>query len=280
MKGASGTMSNDTTRTIQNILKRMFFAFSDICERNNLRYYLIDGSLLGAIRHKGFIPWDDDMDIAMPRPDYEKFCQIAKEELPSNMYFVSYEESLKGQYFGEIAHLFCKDMKIETSYFDRDITTDVWLDIMIMYGMPDNAYKRKVHYKRYYLCKGVARLGRIKNVGDRKYSKIEKMALFIARKIDLSKLFNTEKLLLRSVSILKKYPFDKSNYVVVVPSEYGDREIMPKEYYTKERHGEFEGKTILIAGEAEKILTSLYGDYMELPPVEKRTSKHKVRILT
>lgn len=272
-------MSEKSVEKIQSVLRKMFFTFVDICEKHQLKYYLIDGSLLGAVRHKGFIPWDDDIDVAMPRPDYEKFCQIADRELPSNIYFISYEKSLKGKYFGEIAHLFCKDLKLETEYFDRKITTDIWMDIMIMYGMPNSSLRRRIHYGRYYFCKGLARMGRISNIGKRQYSICEKKLITLARKVDLSKIINTEKLLLHSVSILKEYDYEQSEYIVVVPSEYGMSEIMPKKYYTQERFGEFEGKTILIAGEAEKILASLYGDYMKLPSIEKRVCKHKTKII-
>ena len=272
-------MDNKNSNEIQSVLKKMFFVFVNICEKHQLKYYLIDGSLLGAVRHKGFIPWDDDIDVAMPRPDYEKFCQIADKELPSNIYFVSYEKSLKGTYFGEIAHLFCKDMRLETEYFDRKITTDIWMDIMIMYGMPSGSLRRKLHYGRYYLCKGLARMGRIQNIGERKYSICEKALIELARKVNLSKIIDTEKLLLHSVSILKEYPYENAEYIVVVPSEYGMREIMPKKYYTTVRHGEFEGRRILIPGKSEKILVSLYGDYMKFPPIEKRVCKHKTTII-
>lgn len=268
-----------TSKRIQNECKKILTEFIRICNQHHLRYYLIDGSMLGAVRHRGFIPWDDDMDVAMPRPDYEKFCQIASDELPSNMYFVSYEDSLKGNHLGEIAHIFSRDMSIKMNYFSGERTTNVWIDIMIMYGMPQSRMMQFLHYKHFYLYKGIARMGRIQNIGHRKYSPAEKAFITIARKIDLSKVLNTEKILLRSVKMLKKYPYDNSDFVLVLPSEYGDRELVPRDYYEPGRKCQFEDLEVMIPSKAELILTKLYGDYMQFPPEEERNSKHKVTII-
>ena len=268
-----------TTRRIQDECRKILNEFIRICTEYRLRYYLIDGSMLGAVRHNGFIPWDDDMDIAMPRPDYERFCTVASRELPSNMYFVSYEESLKGESLGEIAHIFSRDMTIKMNYFSGERTTNVWIDIMIMYGMPKSKFWQKIHYKRYFLYKGLARMGRIRNIGNRHYSKLEKAFISIARHIDLSKVINTEGLLLRSVKLLKKYPYDKEQFVLVLPSEYGDRELVPKDYYEPGRPCAFEDLEVRIPTKAEQVLSRLYGDYMKFPPEEQRVSKHKVTIV-
>lgn len=268
-----------TTRRIQDECKKILNELIRICNDYQLRYYLIDGSMLGAVRHKGFIPWDDDMDIAMPRPDYEKFCDIASRELPSNLYFVSYEESLKGDSLGEIAHIFSRDMTIKMNYFSGERTTNVWIDIMIMYGMPNSIIRQKAHYKHYFIYKGLARMGRIQNIGNRHYSRLENLFISIARHIDLSKVFDTEKLLLKSIEILKKYPYDNSEYVLVLPSEYGDRELVPKDYYEPGRICDFENIKVTIPEKAEKVLSRLYGNYMEFPPEDQRVSKHKVTIV-
>lgn len=272
-------MMNEDIKKIQNVLLKMLNEFVRICDKHHLCYYPIDGTLLGLVRHNGFIPWDDDLDIAMPREDYEKFCEIAKNELPDNMYWISYEESLKGNHFGEIAHLFCKDMQLETNYFDGTRKTDIWMDIMIMYGMPSTAIKQKLHYKHVFLYRGLARMGRIKNIGNRKYSFVEKILIRIAKTIDLSKILNAEKLLLHSVKVLKKYPVKDATHVIVIPSEYGIRETVTKDCYEGGEKGKFEDIEINLPAKADKILGNLYGDYMQLPPEEERKSKHRVTII-
>ena len=75
-------------RPLWDALYEIYEEFAKICDKHGLRYYAFAGTLLGAIRHNGFIPWDDDLDVAMPRPDYEKFIQISKTELPRHLNFV------------------------------------------------------------------------------------------------------------------------------------------------------------------------------------------------
>ena len=90
-------------RPLQLHLLDILLSFQQVCEKQGLKYYMVDGSLLGAMRHKGFIPWDDDMDIAMPRDDYERLIQHSKEWLPEPLEFVCYENDPKYPlHFGKI----------------------------------------------------------------------------------------------------------------------------------------------------------------------------------
>ena len=83
---------NSELRALQMVILNIARIFADICERHHLRYYMVGGTMLGAIRHHGFIPWDDDMDVALPRPDYEKFLDIVREELPAGYTFLNYKQ--------------------------------------------------------------------------------------------------------------------------------------------------------------------------------------------
>ena len=83
-------LNEEETRKMHNIQLEMMIELDKICRKHNIKYILEGGSLLGAVRHKGFIPWDNDMDVRMLRPDYERFCEIANKELPQGIFFQSY----------------------------------------------------------------------------------------------------------------------------------------------------------------------------------------------
>lgn len=268
-----------TTKKIQFTIKNIFSKFVEICNDNQLRYYPIDGSLLGAIRHKGFIPWDDDIDVGMPFPDYEKLCQIAKDQLPDNMYLVTYEESLKAGSIAEIARIYCTDLRLKVGYFEKEESTYAWMDIMIMFGMPSNKLLRWFHYKHSYIVKSIARLGRVNHVGRKKHSFIEKIGILFAKKFDMSKIIDSEKWMLKNIKILTKFTYDQSSYIIVFPSEYGSREILLKNYYEPAVKGEFEDLIIRVPKNSDAILKKLYGNYMHLPPESEQHSKHRVTLL-
>ena len=130
--------------------------FVEICEENNLKYYFAGGSLLGAIRHKGFIPWDDDIDILMPRPDYMKFQEIdIKKYCPKNVKRASYE-------LGNLNYPFCKlfnmDIHIDKEYIFDSTETNLWIDILPMDALPNDEKKINRIFKKSLLARRILKL--------------------------------------------------------------------------------------------------------------------------
>ena len=132
--------------SVQVKILSIFESVDSICKKNNIRYYAIGGTCLGAVRHNGFIPWDDDLDIAMPREDYDKFIQIAEHELPSNLRLFGVDN---------IEHyecLFIKVHDINTTLIHRDYKdyveryAGVYIDIMPLDGIAENKLLRKVNF--------------------------------------------------------------------------------------------------------------------------------------
>ncbi|MCD7844043.1 MAG: LicD family protein [Clostridiales bacterium] len=133
-----------TLPEIQDALYDMLVEFDKFCRENNIRYYLTGGTMLGAIRHHGFIPWDDDVDIDMPRPDYERFCELTKNGLGK------YSVEVSSEVYVMFAKVLNKDILMESTYeglFGKKQTLyiPIFIDICPMDGLPDNNLLFKLH---------------------------------------------------------------------------------------------------------------------------------------
>ena len=127
---------SDLQRAQLNLLS----VFVSICESEKLRYYLVEGSMLGAIRHKGFIPWDDDIDVAMPRRDYEIFVHKAN-QLLCNQYKLT--THLDNDHYWMTAILWDNECKVKLSNAVESIIKNAWIDIIPLDGMPEKPIKQK-----------------------------------------------------------------------------------------------------------------------------------------
>ncbi len=114
-----------------------------IIEDHNLSYFALGGTLLGAIRHKGFIPWDDDVDICMTRPDYEKFLEIAQKELPENLELGYFKTNPNHQKYA--TRIIDKNTQVLRNDSFKDYYVNIWIDIIPLDGIRDNKLKNKNH---------------------------------------------------------------------------------------------------------------------------------------
>ncbi|MBP3367705.1 MAG: LicD family protein [Treponema sp.] len=246
-----------------------------ICEQHNLSYFVLGGTFLGAVRHKGFIPWDDDIDIGMPRNDYEQFISFAQTELPS-----SYE--IKNFYTDDKAKNYC------TKLIDRNISilrTDslcsekqnLWIDIFPLDGMPNNFFVRKLHMVNLLFHRLLLQYSKI-NSGvniKKKRNFIEfiliKCGFLISKVIS----FDTKKCLIKIDWLLKKYDYSKSKYIVNFMGAYKFKEMFPRSYYETPALYDFEDIKVFGSSEYDKILTQMYGSYMN-PPEENQRFSHSI----
>ena len=254
-----------------NILKQ----FKELCDKHNLTYYLIGGTLLGAVRHKGFIPWDDDVDVSMPRPDYIRFLEIAKAELVS-----PYVLDIHDHHTFPFARIDNISMRV-TSKFTRNAQIWYsWIDVFPMDAMPKN----KVHYflRKYHILFR-RKLFVISEFDDmaaqtKERHGLEKMIFTLIDKCRLERLFNSEKQLKEYHKVLMKYPYEKGRYVGQLLGGYKFKYMMEREVYEPGKELEFEGELFHVPENYDALLRNLYGDYMTLPPEDKR-DKHKSTIL-
>ncbi|MDO5322653.1 MAG: LicD family protein [Clostridia bacterium] len=248
----------------------------DICEKNHLRYYLIGGSLLGAMRHKGFIPWDDDIDVGLPRPDYNRFVKIAKDYLPAHMDVKTMTSD--PNYKCYFTRLINNKKKIYWDHGQYTAVIGVWMDVFPLDGLPGNPLLRKLQVFRVKLAKALYKFTQIDYVTTNRTNRplSERFLIRFAQLTRIGRLMNADKRLKKLDRALQRYDYDTSAYAWNFSGCYGKREIVPHIQLGGSRTTEFEGLQASIPEAAEDYLTSIYGDYMKLPPEDQRKS-HEVR---
>lgn len=249
-------------RVIKERLKQMLVCFAQICESNDLYYSLSGGTLLGAIRHKGFIPWDDDIDVSMPRKDYEKLLVIAPPYLQEHRYAIR-AGGLNGNYDYPYARILDLRAIVRSKYICRN--KFLWIDIFPIDGLPEDIAEAKklfayLQFQRRILILAKARLGE----GQTLFRKIFK---FIPK--TLAVLYGAKRVVAAIEKISRKYPYDECQYVGDITwGLIGER--MLKAEFEKSVEVEFEGHKFKAFSCWDSYLTGQYGDYRQLPPIEQR----------
>ena len=248
----------------------------EICEKNHLRYYLIGGSLLGAMRHRGFIPWDDDIDVGLPRPDYNRFVQIAKDYLPAHMDIKTMTSD--PNYKCYFTRLINNKKKIYWDHGQYTAVIGVWMDVFPLDGLPKNRLLRKLQVFRVTLNKALYQFTQIDYVTTNRTNRplSERVLIRFAQLTHIGKLMDADKRLKKLDRAVQRYDYDTCAYAWNFSGCYGKREIVPHIQLGGSRTAQFEGMQVSIPEAAEDYLTSIYGDYMKLPPEDQRKS-HEVR---
>lgn len=238
---------------------------SSICTKYNLRYFLSYGTLIGAIRHKGFIPWDDDIDIAMPRGDYEQLLEILQMEEKSTRYECLVP--LKDEYFYE----FAKVIDTTTSVQEQQTITarcGVWIDIFPLDGLK----KEDKLCHNLLLLYNRLRAASVNAHFPHKTSGIKTPFEYCVWK--LCRWIGFKPFLKWSISLSKKYNYEDCEFVGFASSYPAHNKYMKKEWFADTVDVEFEGKIFKAPIGYHEYLTTQYGDYMQLPPEDKRISHH------
>lgn len=234
---------------------------ADICDNNNLRYYLAYGTLIGAIRHKGFIPWDDDIDIVMPRPDFEKFISITKDN--NNNKYQTCIPNENGFYFE-----FIKVIDTSTCVKDDadiiECPNGVWIDIFPMDGLnPDDKW-----HHRLLLIGQRSRVAAIYKSFPHKLSNLLAPIEWLYWKVCKAIGFKT--ILSKTIKWSQKYKYDNCDIVGYASSVPAHNKYLKKEWFEESIMVEFEGKLFRAPKKYHEYLTTQYGDYMKLPPAEQQ----------
>ena len=265
-----------------NILK----VVADFCENNNIRYYLCGGTLLGAIRHKGFIPWDDDIDIMMPRPDYIRFHELFNNK-DNERYKVN---SILNNPNWITTFAEVEDTKTVKEYkdFNAEYVGGISIDIFPTDGSPANYLLRRAYWEVMNFIERIAILSHQKFHVSKHFSDQDsgytglKTVIRTAIKflsIPLARLTLPLKLDLLVNKIGARFDVDKCTYIGAVTfPHYGYKECVQSKPFLKMKKRVFEGYMFNTPDGFEEYLCNLYGDYMKMPSEEKRVSHHNFEV--
>lgn len=261
------TISNNDLRKAQLLMLKILKEVHKICEENNIKYFLSDGTLIGAIRHQGFIPWDDDLDIGMLREDYEKFCKIAPQILSENFILQNFQtDKGYGLQFGKV--ILKNTVWIEKVAKNTNRQwSGIYIDIFPYDNITENKKMQKLINRLYIFIQGLI-LIKFKYINISNYESMAKKLKYVLKKIYLCTISKKLLIYIRD-SICKRY-LNKSKTLV---TKYGGnfyKNQNPYNFYKDLTLQKFEDTSFYIPKNYDKILKNLYGNYMEIPPIEKQ----------
>lgn len=258
-----------TLKKLHETLIELLDEFVRICKKHNLKYTLVAGSVLGAVRHSGFIPWDDDIDVGMLRSDYEKFIKIARSELNKKYYLDCFE-------YNQDYHLSFAKIKKNKTVFDEEAShhmnnhKGIFIDIFPIDNVYDNVKRSYINAALIKIIhQAVCVKKKIYSLKDCRHKIMSGVftifshcfLMKLEKKICMSNKDNNSKYV---ACFLGVYPFKN--------------EVNERSDFFPTKDMLFEKKKYSVLNNTDKYLSGIYGDYMKLPPKEKRVNHMPLKI--
>lgn len=248
-------MNDVKIRELQDKILEIAVYFDELCKNNGIIYYLMGGSALGAIRHNGFIPWDDDYDVFMTYDNYVKMLEVCKKTLDTEKYYLQEENTDEWP-------LFFTKLRMNGTTFIEDDTKErsmhkgVYIDIMCLNNVSNN----KIYHFAQYLCALTLTSYSLAKRGYKTKNRLKRFAMAVTKIVITKKLKHLLISFVRSCNkketIKVGHFFGKARF---------SKTSFPKDYLGKQRYVEFSGKTLPVPEQVEKYLTLRYGNYMAMP---------------
>lgn len=250
---------------IREIQMRILDEIVKICESAGLKYYLAYGSLIGSVRHKGYIPWDDDMDIAMARKDYDKLLAILKDKNASKPEWLSAIDDTAPDYYYPFAKAI--DNRTEIKSDRHKGYQGIWVDIFPIDGLPKTLAKAKAFI---FFCSFLRVVG-LSMSTDFSSKTLGRWTLLYKRFFNALSVLVGKKRVCRFVEwVFHRYEVKDSPFVAILFSGHNFDAIFKKDELLQQADYPFEDRTYTSFKNYDAYLRQLYGDYMRLPPEEKR----------
>lgn len=254
-------------RQLRNIQLEILTDIDRFCQEHEINYSLCGGTLLGAVRHKGYIPWDDDIDIMMVRPDYERFMSLYVSE---DNYMIDFSKE-KG--YRETFVKICRKDTLMVDQLLQRTELGINIDLFPIDGVPSEnpqAYVQNI----VFLKERIARFCPYYKLLKQRKIKMYWLLKFMTKRLINLNFKPILKLKSEFNDILKSNNFIDSKYAGVISGSYGVKEIVNKDVFLNFELLEFEGRKFSAISNYDEYLSSIYGDYMVLPPMDKRYNPH------
>lgn len=261
-----------TAEEFKDLALDILIDFHNLCKKNNINYTLAYGTLLGAVRHKGFIPWDDDIDVIVMREDYEKLILIANSQLKENHKWVSIETSK--DFTAPLAKIIDTNTELKQErHVAEKVSLGVYMDVFVYDLIPENLIRRDIVYWKSVFFQKAWGFCENKSVKGTLW-----MIKFIRRLLNRASLarFFSVKLKQNAVSYSKKGKYAAS----IMFGEHFNRSVYetPIEYFQEFDDYEFENHMFKGIKNYDYCLTRWYGEYMKLPPIEEQVGRHEYSV--
>ena len=244
--------------------------FTKICEKLGIKYFLVCGSALGAVKYKGFIPWDDDIDVALYRADYEKFIIEAPKLLPSNLFLQNYKSE------HGFPCIYSKLRNSDTAFIERsaaklNINHGINIDIFPLDNYPDNSKEAKI----FELKKTVYK--RLLSTAYEPDSKWKMLFILPLRILNIHK--KSDKIIKKYEKLITSYNTCNTDIIANHGNWQGKLDYSPREIFADGTMAEFEGIEVIIPYKYDEYLRQKYGDYHIDPPLSQQKSHHNCAVI-